>query len=253
MIGIIITQQILDQNNHAWLNGKTVGTIVTRPNYPNKFWVTKKYDCAYQHKTAIHEADGWRDVVQPSYNPQTQIKGAIYFDEENDVFTYVVTDKTNEQIANELQQQAIASSQSTKQQLIQQKVEAQIVEEAQQGDDTNALDNQALFPMWQIGFEYTVDFKCQDFTDDNILVLYKCIQAHTSQSDWRPKDVPALFVRVAYPNEIPVFVQPTGSHDAYQTGDQVLFPDENGNVYESTIDNNVWSPLAYPQGWQLVE
>lgn len=28
---------------------------------------------------------------------------------------------------------------------------------------------------------------------------------------------------------------------------------ENGQVYRSTIDNNVWAPSAYPQGWQLVE
>ena len=26
-----------------------------------------------------------------------------------------------------------------------------------------------------------------------------------------------------------------------------------GKVYESLIDNNVWSPEAYPQGWKLIE
>lgn len=193
--------------------------------------------------------DGWREVIQPSYNSETKKRGTIYFDEENDVFTYHVVDKSPE----EIQSQLTAEAEATKQQLIQQKVEAQIVNEAQQSDDTNALDNQALFPMWQIGFDYTVDFKCQHFTAENELVLFKCIQPHTSQSDWQPKDVPALFVRVAYPNEIPVFVQPTGAHDAYQIGDKVLFPDENGSVYESLIPNNVYSPLTYPQGWQLVE
>lgn len=49
---------------------------------------------------------------------------------------------------------------------------------------------------------------------------------------------------------VPAFIQPTGSHDAYQTGDRVEY---NGQIYESTIDNNVWSPDTYPQGWQLVE
>lgn len=28
---------------------------------------------------------------------------------------------------------------------------------------------------------------------------------------------------------------------------------ENGSVYRSTIDNNVFAPSAYPQGWELVE
>ena len=45
------------------------------------------------------------------------------------------------------------------------------------------------------------------------------------------------------------WVQPTGSHDAYQTGDVVSF---EGRVYRSTIDGNVWSPSAYPRGWEKV-
>ena len=45
----------------------------------------------------------------------------------------------------------------------------------------------------------------------------------------------------------PEWVQPTGAHDAYNTGDRVTY---NGRVYESTINGNVWSPDAYPQGWE---
>lgn len=33
-------------------------------------------------------------------------------------------------------------------------------------------------------------------------------------------------------------------------GDRVTY---NGQIYESTIDNNVWSPDTYPQGWEVVE
>lgn len=43
------------------------------------------------------------------------------------------------------------------------------------------------------------------------------------------------------------WVQPTGGHDAYNTGDIVSY---NGKLYESLIDGNVWVPDAYPQGWQ---
>lgn len=50
--------------------------------------------------------------------------------------------------------------------------------------------------------------------------------------------------------EIPEFVQPTGGEDAYNTGDIVMFNDKK---YESLIDNNVWSPEAYPQGWREIE
>ena len=45
------------------------------------------------------------------------------------------------------------------------------------------------------------------------------------------------------------FVQPTGAHDAYAKGDKVRF---NGKVYESLIDNNAYSPSAYPSGWKEI-
>lgn len=51
------------------------------------------------------------------------------------------------------------------------------------------------------------------------------------------------------PTTYPDFVQPTGAHDAYKTGDRVVY---NGKVYESTMDGNTWSPDAYPQGWTEV-
>lgn len=49
------------------------------------------------------------------------------------------------------------------------------------------------------------------------------------------------------PVTYPEWVQPTGAHDAYQTGDRVLY---NGVVYESVINGNVWAPDVYPAGWK---
>lgn len=40
------------------------------------------------------------------------------------------------------------------------------------------------------------------------------------------------------------------STSEYMTGDVCS---ENGTVYRSTKDNNVWAPSAYPQGWEAVE
>lgn len=82
--------------------------------------------------------------------------------------------------------------------------------------------------------------------------LYEVIQDHTTQADWQP-NVAASLWRVYTPNEtlqgteiIPDFVQPVPTNP-YMTGDKVVF---EGKVYESTIDNNVWSPIEHPQGWQ---
>ena len=103
-----------------------------------------------------------------------------------------------------------------------------------------------LFPLWNgAGISYKKDDRVQY---EN--VLYKCLQAHTSQSDWTPDTAVSLWVRVNDPREeFPQWVQPTGAHDAYMKGDKVTY---QGKHYESTIDNNVYSPTDYPQGWKEV-
>ena len=107
--------------------------------------------------------------------------------------------------------------------------------------DEDALQAVELFPQWVIGRAYAVDERLQYNG-----VLYRVVQAHTSQADWTPDITPALFVAVSL-DEWPEFVQPTGAHDAYNKGDKVTF---EGKHYISLIDANVYSPAAYPAGWQ---
>jgi hypothetical protein len=102
----------------------------------------------------------------------------------------------------------------------------------------------SLYPTFEVGKAYVVG-ELIEYDNE----LYQVIQAHTSQADWTPDVVPALFKAKTVSVVIPDFVQPTGSHDAYNTGDKVLF---EGSVYESLIDANTWSPTTYPQGWKLI-
>lgn len=113
--------------------------------------------------------------------------------------------------------------------------------------DEDALEAIELFPAWEVERLCKVDERLRYGEK-----LYKCVQAHTSQTGWEPDKTPALWTEVAKPGEIPVWRQPTGAQDAYSKGDKVHYPDADGPVYESTIDNNVWSPEAYPAGWRLV-
>jgi len=76
-------------------------------------------------------------------------------------------------------------------------------------------------------------------------VDYECLQSHITQNGWEPDKAPALWRIIS--SAISEWVQPTGAHDAYNIGDQVLF---NGYTYESLIDANVWSPTGYPAGWK---
>ena len=62
-------------------------------------------------------------------------------------------------------------------------------------------------------------------------------------------DLFAKVINESTDGSIPEWVQPD-STNAYSKGDKVSY---NGHIYESIIDGNVWSPDAYPQGWQLIE
>ena len=111
-------------------------------------------------------------------------------------------------------------------------------------DDT-AADAVTLFQEWEAGREYTAGYRLRYGGK-----LYRVVQAHTSQADWTPDKVPALFTEIAKPGEVPVWRQPTGAQDAYAKGDRVHYPTAADPVYESTIDANVWAPGVY--GWTLV-
>jgi len=113
--------------------------------------------------------------------------------------------------------------------------------------DDDALEAIELFAPWQPDTDYAVDVRVR-YADH----LYRCVQAHKSQTDWTPAATPALWTEVAKPGEIPVWKQPTGAQDAYNKGDRVHYPTADDPVYVSTVDNNVWSPADYPAGWEVV-
>lgn len=108
-------------------------------------------------------------------------------------------------------------------------------------DDESALSGVELFPEWKADTAYSVGDR---ISDDGI--LYKCIQAHTSQASWRPSLTPALWLRISI-EEWPEWVQPIGAHDAYALGDKVS---HNEKHWVSTIDYNTYEPGVY--GWNEV-
>ena len=123
-----------------------------------------------------------------------------------------------------------------------------LIEKAAQSlNDTEALDAIALYPKWSgDGVAYEAGYRVR-YED----VLYTVLQNHTSQTGWTPAAAPSLFAKVLIPDPtvIPDWEQPD-STNPYMTGDKVRY---NGHVYQSLIDNNIWSPEAYPAGWQLIE
>lgn len=105
--------------------------------------------------------------------------------------------------------------------------------------DEAALENIYLYPLWQADITVAVGDRYR-YND----TLYKCVQAHTTQSDWTPDKTPALWSVVTL-DEWPEWSQPTGAQDAYNKGDKVS---HNSFHWISTTDGNVWEPGIY--GWE---
>ena len=104
--------------------------------------------------------------------------------------------------------------------------------------DEQAEQVPQAYPQWSAGTSYAVGDRVRD------TLLYRCVQAHTSQGGWEPHVTHALWVRTST-DEWPEWVQPTGAHDAYAMGDKVS---HDGSHWVSTVDSNVWEPSVY--GWE---
>lgn len=77
----------------------------------------------------------------------------------------------------------------------------------------------------------------------------KCLQSHNRMA-FTPEETPALWLIIPTVEDYPVWVQPTGAHDAYQKGDIVYYKD---NLWISKIDANVTVPdgdVPYNRYWE---
>ena len=120
------------------------------------------------------------------------------------------------------------------------KIIAALVTLRESATDEQALTVQAIYPAWRSGVSYTAGQRVLYNA-----VLYKVLQAHTSQTGWEPENAPSLWAKVLIPDPevVPEWEQPD-STNPYMTGDKVT---HNGKTWVSDVDNNVWEPGVY--GW----
>lgn len=115
-----------------------------------------------------------------------------------------------------------------------------IIEQAMQAvDDNTALKAVELYPHWEVGITYYVDFKVQ-YNDK----LYKVRQQHTSQVDWLPDKVPSLYAEInetdkgTLENPIP--------YNGNMELEQGKYYSQDGKIYLCTRDtgNPVYNDLS---------
>ena len=100
--------------------------------------------------------------------------------------------------------------------------------------------------VWQPGISVQVGdvYACGGF-------LWRCIQAHTTQSDWLPDKVPTLWHKVEIVHEDEVRVWQAGVN--YAAGDEVAYPDTNGTLYACLQSHTAlagWEPPNVPALWK---
>lgn len=116
-------------------------------------------------------------------------------------------------------------------------------------DDDRAMEVATVFDAWQPGKTYPVgEFVTYGVNSVGDPQLYKVVQEHTAQADWTPDVAASLFTAIGLDdNGVPVWSQPTGAHDAYNTGNTVNF---NGKIYTSLIDGNCTVPGTDERYWK---
>lgn len=116
-------------------------------------------------------------------------------------------------------------------------------------DGTELIAEQGHIPAWREDAVYTSDhvgFPVQD-GDQVYIILQPHTPAHNPGA--RPADLPAIYSirHTTDPKMAKPYMPPNGTSGMYMKDDCTV---ENGAVYRSTIDNNVWAPSGYPAGWE---
>lgn len=114
-------------------------------------------------------------------------------------------------------------------------------------DESTMMEVADMYPQYAVGKAYkTGDVFSYGVNKDNETQLYQVLQPHTSAAEWKPGEAVSLYKAIGItPQGYPIWTQPLGATDAYQKGDIVT---DEGELWISTIDNNVWQPGVY--GWE---
>ena len=83
---------------------------------------------------------------------------------------------------------------------------------------------------------------------------WRCSSDFTSQEQWKPGDAGllSLFYEIILAADGIIVCQDVrGEFDAPDAGDLRHFPDADGPVYRSLVNDNAYSPEAVPSNWEL--
>ncbi len=117
---------------------------------------------------------------------------------------------------------------------------------AEQLSDEDALDVAALYPTWASKVGKVVERGERLWWDGR---LWKTLQLITELlPEWTPNTAVSLFTEVSVA-EIREITDPIPAENPFMKDEKGRW---KGEVYVSQIDNNIWTPDAYPAGWKAI-
>ena len=190
--------------------------------------------------TEVTDADGvWRVTTQPSgVESRVLIEPSQeYLDAQEAEHQAAAKRQAERDFVRQREQSRNETRQKLSDSLALERAAAVVKDEST--DLATITDLAPAFDDWEPGLEVEVgDLLYYGGTAVEVL------QAHTTQADWPPPEVPALFKVYRDPDTADPWVQPAGAHDAYALGEQVT---HNGRLWSSEVDDNVWEPGVF--GW----
>ena len=103
---------------------------------------------------------------------------------------------------------------------------------------SDALESVTLYPEWAADIAYSVSYKVQNGSR-----LWRCLQAHTSQEEWEPENVPALWEEICETHDGSLYDPiPYDGNMALENG---KYYSQDGVTYLCNRDtvNPVYNPL----------
>ena len=117
---------------------------------------------------------------------------------------------------------------------------------AEELSDEDALDVAAVFPTWASMVGKKVLAGKRLWWDGRLWKTTQYIQELLS--NWTPEAAVSLFTEVSVA-EIREITDPIPAENPFMKDEKGRW---KGEVYVSQIDNNIWTPDAYPAGWQKI-
>lgn len=124
-------------------------------------------------------------------------------------------------------------------------------EQAPDLTETQIIDREADIPEFDPAVQY-LNWTAKAVVRDNDQV-WQLLQPYDSTvyTD-RPENLRAQWslCHTKNPKKAKPYVEPQGTSGMYMKDECCV---QNDNIYVSTIDNNVWPPDQYPEGWKKYE